>query len=97
MQFLRQLNRLTLQDASIQQDIQRLRDNVTQISVLHNQSLDAVGETRAAETEKIDSLTAHTQTLIQDLKERIKRLESAPVQQDVQLRKNRVTFIFSNL
>jgi len=91
------LSEFLAEDASIQQDIQRLRENVTQISVLHNQSLDIVGEASAAETEKIDSLTAHTQTLIQDLKERIKRLESAPIQQDVQLRKNRVTSIFSYL
>jgi hypothetical protein len=32
---------------------------------------------------------------MQDLKQRIKRLESAPQQQDAQLRKNRVTFLFT--
>ena len=42
----------------------------------------------------MDSLTARTRTLIQDLKQRIKRLESAPQQQDAQLRKNRVTLLF---
>ena len=53
--------------------------------------MQAIGEGSPAETEKIDSLTARTRTLIQDLKERIKRLESVPLQQDAQLRQNRVT------
>lgn len=92
--FLRQLNR-SLQDTSIQQGILQLKENVTQISALHRQSINAVGEVSPTETDKIDSLTARTRTLIQDLKQRIKHLESAPQQQDAQLRKNRVTF-YSN-
>jgi syntaxin 1B/2/3 len=97
LQFLHQLNRFTIQDTSIQQGIQQLRENITQISTLRIQSLHAIGEAGHTEMEKIDSLTSQTRTLIQDLKERIKRLESVPIQQDVQLRKNRVTSIFSNL
>ena len=89
--FHRQLNGF-LQDTSIQQSILQLKENVTQISALHTQSINAVGEVSRTETDEIDSLTASTRTLIQDLKQRIKRLESAPQQQDAQLRKNRVTF-----
>ena len=74
----------------------QLRENVTQISALHTQSIDAVGEVSRSEQDAIDSLTARTRTLIQDLKQRIKRLESAPQQQDAQLRKNRVTHIYYN-
>jgi hypothetical protein len=44
----------------------------------------------------MDSLSARTQGLIQGLKDRIKRLESAPLQHDAQLRKNRVTSFFSD-
>jgi len=95
MQSLLQLNRFALQDASIQQGIQQLRGNVTQISALRIQSLHAIGEASHAEIENIDSLTEQTRTLIQDLKARIKRMESTPLQQDVQLRKNRVTSLFS--
>ena len=94
MQFLCQLNVFTLQDTFIQQGIQQLRGNVTQISALRIQSINAIGEASHTDTEQIDSLTTQTRTLIQDLKERIRRLESAPLQQDVQLRKNRVTSFF---
>ena len=93
---LHQLTRF-LQDSSIQQGILQLKKNVTQISALHTQSINAVGEVTHTEIDTIDSLTARTQTLIQDLKQRIKRLESASQQQDVQLRKNRVTFSYSNI
>ena len=86
-----------MQDTSIQQGIRQLRENVSQISTLRIQSIDAVSEASLAETEKIDSLTARTRTLIQNLRDRIKRLESLPLQQDVQLRKNRVASFFSNL
>jgi syntaxin 1B/2/3 len=92
--FLRRLNR-SLQDTSIQQSILQLKEYVTQISALHTQSISAV-EVSRAETDEIDSLTTRTRTLIQDLKQRIKRMESAPQQQDAQLRKNRVTFFYSN-
>ena len=92
--LLLQLNR-SLQDTSIQQGILQLRENVTQISALHAQSIDAAGEVSRTEQDAIDSLTARTRTLIQDLKQRIKVLESAPQQQDAQLRKNRVTFHFT--
>lgn len=97
MQFLCQLNVFTLQDTFIQQGIQQLRGNVTQISALRIQSINAIGEASHTDTEQIDSLTTQTRTLIQDLKERIRRLESAPLQQDVQLRKNRVTSFFSQI
>ncbi|KAF8797951.1 syntaxin-like protein [Phlegmacium glaucopus] len=80
------------EDASIQQGIQQLRANVTQISALRSQSLHAIGE---ASNENIDSLTEQTRTLTQDLKARIKRLESAPLQQDIQLRKNRISLLRS--
>ena len=88
--LLLQLNR-SLQDTSIQQGILQLKENITQISALHTQSVDAVGEVSRTEQDAIDSLTARTRTLIQDLRQRIHRLESAPQQQDAQLRKNRVT------
>lgn len=83
----------SLQDTSIQQGILQLRENVTQISALHTQSIDAADEVSRTEQNAIDSLTARTRTLMQDLKQRIKRLESAPQQQDAQLRKNRVAFL----
>lgn len=57
--------------------------------------MNALAEVSHVEIEKIDSLTAQTRTLIQNLKGRIKRLESASLQQDAQLRKNRVTSPFS--
>lgn len=82
-----------LQDSSIQQGILQFRENVTQISALHTQSIDAVGEVSRTEQDEIDSLTERTRTLMQDLKQRIKRLESAPQQQDAQLRNNRVAFL----
>ena len=91
------VNLTGLQDTSIQQGIQQLRENVTQISTLRIESLNTVSEASLAEIEKIDSLSARTRTLIQSLKERIKSLESAPLQQDAQLRKNRVTSFFSDL
>jgi len=89
------LSQFLAEDTSIQQGIQQLRENVSQISTLRIQSIDAVSEASLAETEKIDSLTARTRTLIQNLRDRIKRLESLPLQQDVQLRKNRISLLRS--
>jgi BMFP domain-containing protein YqiC len=94
--FSDKLNR-PLQDTSIQQGILQLKENVTQISALHTQSINAVGAVSHTETDTIDSLTARTRTLIQDLKQRIKRLESAPQQQDAQLRNNRVILFFTQI
>ena len=80
----------SLQDESIQTAIQRVRDNVALIGHLRSRSLNSIQENNA-ELTKIDELTTETRGLVQDLKNRIKRLESAPAQPgDVQLRKNRV-------
>ena len=79
-----------LQDASIQQGIQQLRNNVAQIAALRIQSLNSIDDGGHEQLERIDSLTTETRGLSQELKERIKRMEGAPMQQDAQLRRNRV-------
>ena len=88
--FFSQTHLTGLQDESIQTAIQRVRDNVALIGHLRSRSLNSIQENEA-ELSKIDELTTETRSLVQDLKNRIKRLESAPAQPgDVQLRKNRV-------
>lgn len=80
----------SVQDASIQQGIQQLRNNVAQIAALRIQSLNSIDDGGLEQLERIDSLTTETRGLSQELKERIKRMEGAPMQQDAQLRRNRV-------
>ncbi|KAF8163227.1 syntaxin-like protein [Crassisporium funariophilum] len=84
------------EDTSINRGIQQLRDNVAQISSLRSQSLHAINDNTQTETDRIDSLTATTRSLTQELKERILHLESAPSKPgDVQTRQNRISLLRS--
>ncbi|KIM49203.1 hypothetical protein M413DRAFT_99881 [Hebeloma cylindrosporum] len=78
------------EDTAIQEGIQQLRDNVSQISSSRIRSLNAIGDVSQAESTRIDALTAETRTLMHDLKERIRALENAPITQDAKLRNNRI-------
>jgi len=78
------------EDTAIQEGIQQLRNNVSQISSSRIRSLNAIDDLSQAESTRIDSLTAQTRNLIHDLKERIRRLENAPIIQDAQMRNNRI-------
>lgn len=69
-----------------------MRDNVAQISALRLRSLGAIGDSIENETNRIDALTTETRTLMQSLKARIQRLETAPIKGDVVLRNGRVSF-----
>ncbi|KAF9532251.1 t-SNARE [Crepidotus variabilis] len=80
------------EDSAIQQGIQQLRNNVARLAALRLQSVNAIDETHATQ-EEIDTLTNETRGLSQDLKNRIQQLESQPMRQDVQLRKNRITLL----
>ncbi|KAJ3513648.1 hypothetical protein NLJ89_g2829 [Agrocybe chaxingu] len=81
------------EDASIQQGIQQLKNNVVQLATLRLQSLNAIDDSRHTYAERIDSLTTETRTLTQELKERIQNLERTPLTQDAQLRRNRLTLL----
>ncbi|CAA7271775.1 unnamed protein product [Cyclocybe aegerita] len=81
------------EDASIQQGIQQLKNNVAQLATLRLQSLNAIDDSRHTYAERIDSLTTETRTLTQELKERIQNLERTPLTQDAQLRRNRLTLL----
>ncbi|KAF8201684.1 syntaxin-like protein [Pholiota molesta] len=81
------------EDTSIQQGIQQMRDNVAQISALRLRSLGAFGDATENETNRIDVLTTETRTLMQSLKARIQRLETAPIKGDVTLRNGRISVL----
>ncbi|KAH9484218.1 Syntaxin-like protein psy1 [Psilocybe cubensis] len=80
------------EDTSIQNGIQQMRDNVAQIAALRTQSLNAIDDS-THNAGRIDELTSETRVLMQELKERIRQMESTPSRHDVQLRNNRLAVL----
>ncbi|PPQ76563.1 hypothetical protein CVT26_013228 [Gymnopilus dilepis] len=80
------------EDKSIQEELQHVRDNISRISDLRSQALEAVGD-RSPDSAQIEALTSETRDVLQDLKNRIGRLESSRSRQDAQLRNNRIEFL----
>ncbi|KAF9567560.1 syntaxin-like protein [Agrocybe pediades] len=81
------------EDTSIQEGIQQVRGNVSQIAALRTQSLNAIDDSTAAEASRIDALTSETRALLQQLKDRIRAMENTPSKQDAQLRNNRLAVL----
>jgi hypothetical protein len=79
-----------IQITSIQDNIEQIRINITEISALHSRTLNALDQGIEQDEAQPDQLAEETQTLSRDLKERIQALERAPVGHDAQMRKNRV-------
>ncbi|PPQ86883.1 hypothetical protein CVT25_012602, partial [Psilocybe cyanescens] len=80
------------EDTSIQNGIQKMKDNVAQISALRAQSLNAIDDSNHT-AGRIDELTTETRILMQELKERIRQMENTPSRHDVQLRNNRLAVL----
>ncbi|KAF4614814.1 hypothetical protein D9613_002954 [Agrocybe pediades] len=81
------------EDTSIQEGIQQVRGNVSQIAALRTQSLNVIDDSTAAEASRIDALTSETRALLQQLKDRIRAMENTPSKQDAQLRNNRLAVL----
>ncbi|KDR81534.1 hypothetical protein GALMADRAFT_221397 [Galerina marginata CBS 339.88] len=86
------LSAFLAEDTSIQEGIQQIRENVAQISALRLQSINAIDDRNHVELERIDALTNDTHALMQNLKERIRSMESATTRQDA-LRNNRLALL----
>ncbi|KAF5330315.1 hypothetical protein D9619_005785 [Psilocybe cf. subviscida] len=84
------------EDAAIEAEIRRMRENVLQISALRSRSLNAIDDSSQADTNRLSSLTEETRAAMQEIKARIKALEAAPATTDAQLRSNRISVLRSH-
>jgi len=80
---------------SIQEGIDQFNANIQQISTLRLHSLNALGGEAENDMARLEQLTNETRTLSQQLKDRIQKLESSPLQGDAQLRRNRIGLLRS--
>jgi hypothetical protein len=79
-----------IQVASIQDSIERINVNITNISALHARTLNITDSGRVLDTAQLDELAAETRKLINNVKDRIKTLDREPMSADAQMRRNRV-------
>jgi len=86
------LSAFLAEDTSIQEGIQQIRENVAQISALRLQSINAIDDRNHVEPDRIEAVTNETHALMQDLKGRIRNMESATTRQDA-LRNNRIALL----
>ncbi|KAF8902059.1 syntaxin-like protein [Gymnopilus junonius] len=87
------LSAFLAEDSSIQEDIQHVRESIFKISALRTQTLEAVGDQSPSGSGRIEALTSETRDTLQNLKNRISRLDSSRGRQDAQLRNNRIDFL----
>lgn len=75
---------------SIQEGIGQLDENIRQIATLRLHSLNALDGEDRSDMAQVEELTDKTRTLSLQLRDRIKELETSPVQMDIQVRSNRL-------
>jgi len=81
--------------ASIQDGIERINLNVTNISALHARTLNLTDSGRDLDAARLDELTAETRNIINNVKERIKALDRESMAADAQMRRNRTALVRS--
>ncbi|KAF8231301.1 t-SNARE [Tricholoma matsutake] len=81
--------------ASIQDGIERINVNITNISALHARTLNVIDSGRDLDAAQLDELTAETRKLMNNLKDRIKALDREPMAADAQMRRNRTALVRS--
>jgi len=81
---------------SVQEGIQQFNANIQQISTLRLHSLNALDGEAENDMTRLEQLTNETRRLSIQLKDRIQKLESSPLQGNAQLRRNRIGLLRSN-
>ncbi|KNZ74202.1 Syntaxin-like protein psy1 [Termitomyces sp. J132] len=80
--------------SSIQEGIEHINSNVHQIAALHSRLLNVLDESQTRDAAQLDQLATETRTLNNNVKERLRALERAPLLgPDAQMRRNRISFV----
>jgi len=81
---------------SIQEGIEQLNSKVRQIAALRLHSLGALQDEGEHDMARIEELSNETRMLSQQLRDRISKLETAPIDGDARIRNNRIMLLRKN-
>ncbi|KAF8073924.1 syntaxin-like protein [Lyophyllum atratum] len=81
--------------SSIQEGIEQMNSNVTQIATLHARILTIMDDGRSNDVAQLDQLAAETQKISKNVKERIKALQQAGSALGTQMRRNQMALLQS--
>lgn len=76
----------------MQTGIKQLNGNVAIIATLHARLVNVVADATNPDAQQLDLMRGETRTLINRLKDRVKKLEVIPAGPDANMRKNQASF-----
>ncbi|KAM6500593.1 syntaxin-like protein [Amanita muscaria] len=80
---------------ALQADIEQLNGNVTLIAMLHLRLGNALPDAMNPDAQQLDLMREETRTLINELRDRVKKLENVPAGPDASIRRNQVPLVRS--
>ena len=85
------LTKSLLQVASVQSGIEQLNGNITIIATLHSRLGNALDDPTNPDAQQLNLMREETRTLIDNLRNRVKKLETLPAGLDANIRRNQVS------